>query len=264
MVHQAAKIIEALAVAGAASSIAYYALCLWSASRFLRERKAAGEGARPTQAVSILKPLRGTDPEMYENFRSHCLQDYPEYEGIFGVSDASDPAIQLVEQLKSEFPQRSIRLIVCHENLGANTKVSNLAQMVGRARHQYLIVNDSDIRVQPDYLLRVLAPLSDPGIGLITCLYRGVANSTLGSRLESLGVSTDFAAGVLVAKSIENGIRFGLGSTLAFRRSDLQAIGGFEAFVDYLADDYYVSVPQQPFSVFAGTAFSPPKLVEAG
>src|ERR1700719_3431268 len=114
MVHQAAKIIEALALAGAASSIAYYALCLWSASRFLRERKAAGEGARPTQAVSLLKPLRRTDPEMYEI--------------IFGVSDASDPAIQLVEQLKSEFPQRSIRLIVCHENLGANTKVSNLAQ----------------------------------------------------------------------------------------------------------------------------------------
>jgi ceramide glucosyltransferase len=243
MVHQAAKIIEALAVAGTVSSIAYYAVCLWSAARFLRERRAAGEGARPTPTghpASILKPLRGTDPEMYESFRSHCRQDYPEYEIIFGVSDANDSAIQLVEQLKTEFPQGTIRLVVCRENLGPNTKVSNLAQMVREARYEYLIVNDSDIRVEPDYLRRVLAPLAGPRIGLVTCLYRGIANSTLGSRLEALGIGTDFAAGVLVAQTVEHGIRFGLGSTLAFRRRDLQAIGGFEAVVDYLADDYQI------------------------
>jgi ceramide glucosyltransferase len=238
MVHQALKIIEILAVAGAVSSIVYYALCLWSAAEFLRKRKTADKSVRPTQAVSILKPLRGTDPEMYESFRSHCMVDYPEYEIIFGVSDSNDPAIQLVEQLKSEFPQRSIRLIVCRENLGANTKVSNLAQMVREARHEYLIVNDSDIRVEPDYLRRVVASLDDPQVGLVTCLYRGIANSTLGSHLESLGISTDFSAGVLVAQNVEKGIRFGLGSTLAFRRRDLQAIGGFESIVDYLADDY--------------------------
>jgi ceramide glucosyltransferase len=240
MVHQALKIIETLAVAGAVSGVAYYALCLWSAVRFLQARKAADNGVRPTQPVSILKPLRGTDPEMYESFRSHCLQDYPEYEIVFGVSDANDPAIQLVEQLKAEFPQRVITLMVCRENLGANTKVSNLAQMVREARHEYLIVNDSDIRVEPDYLRRVLAPLADPKVGLVTCLYCGIANATLGSRLESLGISTDFCAGVLVAQTVENGIRFGLGSTLAFRRRDLQAIGGFEALVDYLADDYQI------------------------
>jgi ceramide glucosyltransferase len=227
-------------VAGAVSGVAYYALCLWSAVRFLQARKAADNGVRPTQPVSILKPLRGTDPEMYESFRSHCLQDYPEYEIVFGVSDANDPAIQLVEQLKAEFPQRVITLMVCRENLGANTKVSNLAQMVREARHEYLIVNDSDIRVEPDYLRRVLAPLADPKVGLVTCLYCGIANATLGSRLESLGISTDFCAGVLVAQTVENGIRFGLGSTLAFRRRDLQAIGGFEALVDYLADDYQI------------------------
>jgi ceramide glucosyltransferase len=242
MVHQAIKIMEALAVACASASIAYYALCLWSAARFLRERK-ADDGAHPTLGappVSILKPLRGTDPEMYKSFRSHCLQDYPEYEIIFGVGDAHDPAIQLVEQLKAEFPQRAIRLMVCPENLGPNTKVSNLAQMARGARHEYLIVNDSDIRVESDYLRRVLPPLTDPGVGLVTCLYRGIANSTIGSRLESLGISTDFSAGVLVAQDVENGMRFGLGSTLAFRRRDMQAIGGFEAFVDYLADDYQI------------------------
>ena len=239
MIPYAAQVIETLAALGTISSIGYYALCLWSAARFLRERKAAGDGA--TQAippVSILKPLRGTDPEMYESFRSHCLQDYPGYEIIFGISDPNDPAIQLVEQLKTEFPQIAIRLMLCPQNLGANTKVSNLAQMARQARHEYLIVNDSDIRVEPDYLRRVLAPLADPTVGLVTCLYRGVANSSLGSRLESLGISTDFCAGVLVAQTVENGIRFGLGSTLAFRRRDLQAIGGFETIADYLADDY--------------------------
>ena len=238
MVHQALKIIEALAVAGAVSGIVYYALCLWSAARFVQARKAVDKSVQAAQAVSILKPLRGTDPEMYESFRSHCLQDHPEYEIIFGVSDASDPAIQLVQQLKEEFPQRPIRLIVCPERLGSNTKVSNLTQMARQARHEYIIVNDSDIRVEPDYLRRVLAPLTDPEVGLVTCLYRGIANATLGSRLESLGISTDFAAGVLVAQTVENGVRFGLGSTLAFRRRDLQAIGGFEALVEYLADDY--------------------------
>jgi ceramide glucosyltransferase len=239
MIGYAVQIIQILAVLGTLSSMGYYALCLWSALRFLREQQ-ADKSVRPTQAVSILKPLCGTDPEMYESFRSHCLQDHREYEIIFGVSDPNDPAIPLVEQLKTEFPQRAIRLMVCGEKLGANTKVSNLVQMVREARHEYLIVNDSDIRVEPDYLRRVLAPLTDPKVGLVTCLYRGIANSSLGSRLESLGISTDFCAGVLVAQTVENGMRFGLGSTLAFRRHDLQAIGGFETFADYLADDYQI------------------------
>ena len=240
MAHHFANIIEALAVAGTVASIIYYGLCLWSAASFLRMRKAE-KNLRLTQStppVSILKPLRGTDPEMYESFRSHCLQDYPEYEIIFGVSDANDPAIPLVERLKKEFPQGAIQLLICRESLGANTKVSNLAQMVRAARYEYFVVNDSDIRVQPDYLQRILAPLSDPEVGLVTCLYRGIANETMGSHLESLGISTDFSAGVLVAQLIERGIKFGLGSTLAFCRRDLQAIGGFESLVDYLADDY--------------------------
>ncbi len=227
----------------ASCSMGYYALCLFSAARFLRRRKAADEGARFTQPatppVSILKPLKGSDPEMVESFRSHCLQDYPQFEIIFGVSDPADPAIEVVEQLKREFPRCAIHLVTCSEKLGANVKVSNLAQMLLQAAHENILVNDSDIRVPPDYLRRVVTPLSDPQIGLITCLYRGIANRTLGAKLESLGISTDFAAGVLVGDaSLEGGIRFGLGSTLAFRKRDLEAIGGFEALVDYLADDY--------------------------
>ena len=243
MIHQATRVIEIAALLGTLSSLGYYVLCLWSAAKFLRQRKLADTSVRPTRdlpPVSILKPLKGTDPEMYESFRSHCLQDYPEYEIIFGVSDTEDPSVVLVGRLKTEFPEQAIRLMVCPRNLGANAKVSCLAQMLREARYDHLIVNDSDIRVEPDYLLRVLAPLEDPKVGLVTCLYRGVANSSLGSRLESLGISTDFSAGILAAQQLEEGIRFGLGSTLAFRRHDLRAIGGFEALVDYLADDYQI------------------------
>ncbi len=221
----------------------------------MRWRK-AGRSARPTQdcptqdcstqdpptpvlpPVSILKPLKGTDPEIYRSFRSHCLQDYPEYEIVFGVSDANDPAVASVEQLRNEFPAAAIRLVVCPEILGENRKLSNLAQMLRQARYSYLIVNDSDIRVESDYLQRVVAPLLHQEIGMVTCLYRGISAPTLGSRLESLGISADFCAGVLAARTLEGGLQFGLGSTMALRREDLQRIGGFESFADYLADDY--------------------------
>jgi ceramide glucosyltransferase len=242
MMHSILFTIHMVAAVGIFSSSLYYILCLWSAAAFLRERKTSQTAhTLPSQAlppVSILKPLKGTDPEMYESFRSHCLQDYPEYEIIFGVSEANDPAIESVMQLQREFPDRRIQLVKCSQTMGANVKVSNLAQMLAAARHAYLIVNDSDIRVEPSYLRGVIAPLADAQIGLVTCLYRGVPAATLGSRLEALGVSTDFCAGVLAARQLEGGIRFGLGSTLAFRRSDLEKIGGFISFVDYLADDY--------------------------
>jgi ceramide glucosyltransferase len=238
--HFILTIIQIVAGFGAVSSSIYYLLCLWGASAFLRKRSAA-EGARPTQdlpPVSILKPLKGTDPEMYESFRSHCRQDYPEYEIIFGVHDPDDPAIECVRQLQREFPDRGIQIVVCEKIWGANVKVSNLVEMLAVARYEHLVVNDSDIQVESDYLRRIFAPLADPQVGMITCLYRGVATSTLGSRLESLGISTDFCAGVLAARQLEGGLRFGLGSTQAFRRSDLEKIGGFEAIMDYLADDY--------------------------
>jgi ceramide glucosyltransferase len=243
VIHRIVTIIANASGAIAVCSLGYYVLCLYSAARFLGRRKAAGEGARPTQSlppVSILKPLKGTDPEMYQSFRSHCLQDYPEYEIIFGVSDAHDPAIEFVERLQAEFPRVPIRLVLCEKVIGANIKVSNLAQMLTEARYQHIVVNDSDIRVDTNYLCSVAAPLSDPKVGLVTCLYRGVASASLGSRLESLFISTDFSAGVLVARLLEGEIHFGLGSTLAFRRSDLAATGGFEALSDYLADDYEI------------------------
>ena len=239
MMHFILTIVQIAAVLGIVSSSLYYLLCLWSASTFLRERKRTDVAPiLPLPPISILKPLKGTDPEIYESFRSYCLQDYPEYEIIFGVSDPKDAGIESVKALQREFPDRRIQLLVSPKILGANVKVSNLAQMMTEARYRHLIVNDSDIRVAPDYLRRVTAPLADSRVGMVTCLYRGVSAATLGSRLEALGISTDFCAGVLAARQLEGGIHFGLGSTLAFRRAELEKIGSFNSILDYLADDY--------------------------
>jgi ceramide glucosyltransferase len=225
-----------LAAALAICGMGFYLLSLWSAYRFQRT------SARPLPAfappVSILKPLRGVDPQMYESFRSHCIQSYPEYEIIFGVSEPDDPAVVAVQRLIQEFPACKIRLVICPEVLGNNRKVSNLVQMAASARYDHLLINDSDIFVAPDYLQRVMAPFAQPEVGMVTCPYRGIAANTLGSRLESIGISTDFIAGVLVARQIEGGIHFGLGSTLAMSRTALDAIGGLQPLVDYLADDF--------------------------
>ena len=237
----AKTLVEAVAALGTLSCLGFYALCGCGIGSFLKRRRKVRQSPLPENQpppVSVLKPLKGIDPEIWESFCSHCEQDYPDYQLIFGVSDAQDPAAGVVRRLQEKYPQRQIELVVCDRDLGTNPKVSNLAQMLPAARHEVLLVNDSDIRVPPDYLRRVIAPLADDSVGLVTCLYRAVAGRTLGSRLEALSVSTDFVPGVLSARFLEKGLRFGLGSTLAFRRHDLEKIGGFEGLADYLADDY--------------------------
>jgi ceramide glucosyltransferase len=223
-----------IAAAAALCALAYYLLCLWSALRI--SQPAEPQPARALPPVSILKPLRGADPELYQALRSHCTQDYAEYELILGVSDPADPAVPMAEQVVREFPGRA-RLLLCPEALGANRKVSNLIQMLAQARHAHLLINDSDIQLPPDCLRRIFAYFEDPAVGMVTSLYRGRASGTLGSRLEALGISTDFIPGVLAARQLE-GVRFGLGCTLALSRSALDAIGGLRPILDYLADDY--------------------------
>src|SRR5271157_6563308 len=158
---------------------------------------------------------------MYLAFRSHCLLDYGEYEVLFGASDADEPALELVKKLQEEFPLRQLRVVICPKALGLNGKVSNLAQMLPQARYEHIVINDSDIVVPRDYLRGVMAPLAQPAVGMVTALYRGIAGKTLGSRLEALGLSTDFAGGVLVARALEGGIRFGLGATIATTKTVL-------------------------------------------
>jgi ceramide glucosyltransferase len=237
--------IQVVVAALALSGISYSLIALWGARNFEHaERNMLDSGlvnAADGNAlgVSILKPVKGLDPRMYAGLVSHCVQDYAgEFELLFGVSSLDDAAVAQIARLRVEYPHVSIRLVECPARLGPNGKVSNLAQMLPHARFEHVIVNDSDIRVSPRYLSRVLAPFSSAEVGLVTALYFGRAERTLWSRLEALGIATDFIAGVLTARKLEGGIRFGLGSTLATTKTALASIGGFEALVDQLADDY--------------------------
>ncbi len=185
--------------------------------------------------VSILKPVRGRDPGFYEAIRSHAIQRYPEFEIVFGVADPADPALEDIDELRREFPSVPIR-VVGTANDAPNRKVGALEILAREARYDTLLVNDGDIRVEPDYLVRVLGLLGDPRIGLVTCLYRGHGGS-LPSRAEALGIATEFAPSVLVARLLSSS-GFALGSTMAFRRRELDAIGGFASIREFLADDY--------------------------
>ena len=215
--------------ATAAFGIAYCLLSFWAVIKFwLAQRAGVSRDFAPP--VSILKPLCGLDPHGYESLRSHCIQDYPEYEIIFGVSTSNDPAVAAVERLIEEFPNRSISLIVCSGVFGMNLKVNNLVQMLPAARYPYLVINDSDIDVPSDYLRRVIGPLGEPSVGIVTCLFRGMAARNIGSRLESMAIACDFVPGVLCARQLEKGIRFAMGSTMALHRDVLQEIGSLTGF----------------------------------
>ncbi len=235
--HPALTVFAAVCALLALAGSAYFALCVWAAGRFRRENK-TNLRTDFTPPVSLMKSLKGLDPHMYAAFRSHCLQDYGEYELLFGVSDARDPALELVTRLQQEFPQRQIGVVPCPKSLGLNGKVSTLAQMLPHARYEHILINDSDIVAPPDYLRRVMCAFSGEHVGMVTTLYRGLAGETLPSKLEALGLSTDFMGGVLVARELEGGVRFALGATIATTKSVLREIGGLEALVDHLGDDY--------------------------
>jgi ceramide glucosyltransferase len=229
-----------LTVAG----MGYFVAAMVAARAFLAARRAPLAEFAP--GVTVLKSLKGLDPGMIDGFRTHCRQSYEgEYELLFGVASLDDPAVAAVEQLRAEFPDQTIRLVECPLQLGTNGKVSTLVQLIPHAQHDFLLINDSDISVSPTYLERVMACFEagaenhgKPQVGLVTALYRGRAHGTLASRLEALGIATDFQAGVLLSRMIEGGLHYGLGSTLAVRRAALDKIGGLIVLVDHLADDY--------------------------
>jgi ceramide glucosyltransferase len=211
----------------------YFFIALVAALARLRSRE-TGAGYQPAP-LSILKPVCGRDPRFYEAIRSHAEQDYPEFEILFGVKDPDDPAIGDIRRLQAEYPQRDIRLIVTKRE-APNGKVAVLAELAEQARYPILLVNDSDIVVERDYLRRVTVPLEDPGTGVVTCLYRARAESFPG-RWEAIGIATEFAPSVLVARLTGAG-NFALGSTMVFRVEQLAEIGGFAKLEFYLADDY--------------------------
>lgn len=246
MPHALALAVEVATTALTVAGIGYF-LAAWLASRiYLASRRAPLPVFAPS--VSILKSLKGLDPGMLDAFRSHCRQQYAgNYELVFGVSSLEDPAVASVRELQTQFPERTIQLIECPQVLGTNGKVSTLAQLVAHAQHEFILVNDSDITVSPHYLERVMASFELPPknsseklkrIGLVTALYRGRAHGTLASLFEALTIATDFVPSIILARLIEGGLSYGLGSTLAVRREALDAIGGYVSLADCLADDY--------------------------
>ena len=219
----------------------YYLVGIYSAWQFFRVAlRGAGQtstakGEAPP--ISVLKPVRGLDPDAYENFASFCRQDYPEFEILFAVNDADDPAAPIVRKLIADFPGRSIRLLLVEEQLGPNTKVSNLCRLVREARHDLLVITDSDVRVEPGYLQSVAAMFRDPGVGGVTALYRGRDNLQFVAAMDCVGSSAAFCGAALVARELE-GLKFMMGSTMATTKQRLAEIGGFEAMVDLHSDDY--------------------------
>jgi len=224
----------------ACAPFAYYAIAVFAAQKFFRRpQPGADSAATPefTPAISILKPICGLDREAYENFASFCHQDYPEFEILFCASDREDPAVPIIEQLIRDFPERSIRLLIGSEPLGASDKVNKLARMTREARHEIILVSDSDVRVEPGFLHAVAAPFRDPRVGGVTCLYRGLTDDSFASNLTALGNSTDFAEGVLVAW-LFGGMKFMLGAVMVTTKTRLAEIGGFESMADHFSDDY--------------------------
>ena len=236
--HSASSLVAVVCAALALAGVAYLAIAVCAARKFLSDSTQVLPNSC-TPPVSILRPLKGLDPHMYAAFCSLCLLEYDEYEVLFGVRDLSDPSIALVEKLREEFPFRRLRLVHGPQALGLNDKVSTLLQLLPQAKYEHVIINDSDILVPRDYLRRVMSTLAKPGVGMVTTLYRGLAGATLGSKLEAVGLSTEFACGVIVARALE-GIRFGLGATIATTKSLLLEIGGLGPIVDSLGDDYEI------------------------
>lgn len=219
-------------------SMGYAVVALLAAARWVRRARHQDEGSTPP--VTMLKPVKGLDPDLAENLRTFFRQDYPEFQLLFGAADPADPAVPIVRQVLAEHPAVDARLVFCPEALGPNGKVSNLHQMGAFARHDLLVISDSDTRVTPTYLRRVAAPFADPGVGLVTALYRGAAPRGVAAHLERLLMHTLFIPGVLCAELLE-GMTFALGATLAIRRKVVNDLGGFAAFAHVLADDYQMA-----------------------
>ena len=235
MLHLAFIAIQVMLIGCTLAANAYYLLSIVAGFRFFSRHSVHEDGH--SLPVTIMVPLYGADFDAYENYARFCRQDYPEYQIVFGVRDSRDSSIPIVEKLIADFPDRDISLVISDSTIGQNLKVSNLQNMLARVKHEQIVIVDSDIRVGRDYLRKVLAPLSDTRVGLVTCLYRAAETPDFAAKLEAVGITAEFTAGVLMAWMLE-GVKFALGSTMATTRTRLEAIGGFHALADYLADDF--------------------------
>lgn len=222
----------------ALAPLVYYCLAIFASwDYFHLIRKLPPIEPHLTPPVSILKPVRGVDRGVYENFASMCRLDYQEYEIVFGVNEGDDPVVPLIEKLQREFPERSIRLVVGIEQLGTSQKTNTLCRLVGEAKYDLLVMNDSDVRVEKDYLRDVVAGFSDPRVGVVTALFRSNAGKGVVERLDAIGVPMNSLAYMLLERKFSQ-IDFAYGWTMAITKGRLAEIGGFEAMVNQHSDDY--------------------------
>jgi ceramide glucosyltransferase len=238
-----------LLLAVAAIPFIYYLIAIYSSWHYFQQKWPSAD-PRFTPPVSILKPIRGLDPEAYENLASFCRQDYPEYEIVFCVDAADTAVIQVLDRLKADFPRRSIRVLHGSGRVATNDKVARLARLVSEAGHELVVISDSDVRVRPDYVRQIIAPLRDKRVGGVTCFYSPVGINTFADHLQTTGMISDFYAGVLVAWQLD-GIKFALGTTIATTRSALARFGGYESIENQPADDLLVGrlIAQQGLEV---------------
>jgi len=209
-----------------------------AAALAIRVGRAAGAWRTLTlPPATILKPLCGAEPALYEHLRSFCEQHYPSWQVVFGVRDPHDPALEVVHRLRREFPQLDLQIAINSAQHGISSKVSNLVNMMPLARHDYIVIADSDIRVGPDYLERVIAPLLDERVGIVTCLYRGCPRPGFWSLLASIFINEWFVPSVRVL-ALSGSRAFAFGATIALRRATLARVGGFAVIADQLPDDY--------------------------
>jgi ceramide glucosyltransferase len=233
----------------AAIPFIYYLLAIYSSWRFFRQPETAPDHTY-APPVSILKPFRGLDPDAYENLASFCRQDYPEYEMIFCM-DLEDVTVRpVVEKLQGDFPAREIRVLFGSGRVASNDKVAKLARMAAEARHETVVISDSDVRVDPDYLRAMTAPLREPGVGAVTCFYVHTELNTFADRLQTIGMMSDFYAGILVAWQLD-GIKFALGPSIATTRARLAGFGGYAAIENSPGDDLLVGrlIAEQGYEV---------------
>jgi ceramide glucosyltransferase len=228
-----------IVLVSAIAPFVFYLLCLYSIIEYsLESRKLLQRKDLLFPPASILKPVRGVDREAYENFASFCRLDYPEYELVFAAADANDAAVPIIEKLQRDFPERAIRLVTSVEWFGENKKVNNLCAAARAAKYDLLVMTDTDVRVENDYLREVAAPFADPAVGGVTSFYRCLGGGTLAADLDMLGMCADSVPDALVARKLEGKIQFAFGWTMATTKRHLAEIGGWEAMANHHSDDF--------------------------
>jgi ceramide glucosyltransferase len=216
----------------------YYLISIYSSWRYFRQPEVAPEPSF-TPPISILKPIRGLDPDAWENLVSFCRLDYPKYEILFCVDADDRSVLSLLDRLMATYPEKSIRVLHGSGRVATNDKTAKLSRLVSEAKYEHVVISDSDVRVRPDYLREVIAPMRDPKVGATTCIYRPTEISTFTDRIQTIGMMSDFYAGCLVDWQLE-GIKFALGPTIATTRTNLAEFGGYAVLENRPADDLLV------------------------